>query len=473
MLMKLVVAFLTAGIALSGSTAMIRTDPAKALARARLIVVGTAGTTDITVTGATLASYTSVVLNAADGSSASQTGATMRMSNGARGQTAEVQFDLILADVVSGGTVTWNVATSSSTNTSVEVFSTNNPGAPQLVDRFEADGTAGQFTTNSSRLASAGTVSVSPIRPLVLAHYYPWYSLDGWQDPQFADRPAQPYSSDSPTDIDRQAGQAHSAGIDAFVVSWQGRTNISNDHRMRLVLDSVARAGMHACVYFETYIVNPTNDPNQPIDPATMVEWMEDAVDMYSGHPGYLRVDGRPVIFVYIAWRLTEAQWAAILASVRATGRNPLVIGDFNQSRLINLFEGEYQYINLSLSPADLLDMYRTEALRVRTFDLAAGGRRRIWVASVCPGYDDTLLVSRSSHSTVDRANGTVYDNQWRTAATMAADWVVISTWNEYFENTEIEPSARYGSAYLDQTRRWAATFKELERAPHASTGAF
>lgn len=55
----------------------------------------------------------------------------------------------------------------------------------------------------------------------------------------------------------------------------------------------------------------------------------------------------------------------------------------------------------------------------------------------------------------------------------MAADWVVISTWNEYFENTEIEPSARYGSAYLDQTRRWAATFKELERAPHASTGAF
>ena len=133
--MKLVVAFLTAGIALSGATAIIRTDPAKALARARLIVVGTAGTTDITVTGATLASYTSVVLNAADGSSASQTGATMRMSNGARGQTAEVQFDLILADVVSGGTVTWNVATSSSTNTSVEVFSTNNPGTPQLVDR--------------------------------------------------------------------------------------------------------------------------------------------------------------------------------------------------------------------------------------------------------------------------------------------------------------------------------------------------
>lgn len=184
--------------------------------------------------------------------------------------------------------------------------------------------------------------------------------------------------------------------------------------------------------------------------------WMRTGTD-----PAYLRLDNRPVIFVYTASRLDEGQWRDVLANVRATGRDPIVIGDFFHSRLINAFDGEYQYINVSKSPADLLDMYRTETLRVRTFNLLTpGDRRRLWVASVCPGYDDRRISSRATHEFVDRANGSTYDTQWRTAVTTAADWVIITTWNEFFENTHIEPSATYGTAYLDATRKWVATFK-------------
>ena len=454
---------------LAASSAQLRTDPARSLARVRLIVVSTSATTDIIVTGATLTAYTSVILDGSD-SSASQTGSTMHTSNGSPGRRVEAQFDMILADVVSGGSVTWNVSTGSSGETSVEVYSTTDPQTPRLIDRFEVNGATSQFRSEATRLASAGAVSVRPFPPpLVLAHYYPWYTLDSWRDPQFADRPAQLYSSDSQTDVDRQVAQAKSADIDAFVVSWQGRTNVENDRRMRVVLDSAARGGIRACLYFETYIVNPANDSSQPIDPATMVQWLEDAVDLYGSHPAYLRVDGRPVIFVYISWMLSEPVWSGIVAAVHRTGRNPLIIGDFADSALINVLDGEYQYINDLSSPTDLLTKYRAETLRVRTFDLAAGGRRRIWVASVCPGYDDRLLTGRSQHSVVDRANGGVYDTQWNTAVSMAADWIVISTWNEFFENTEIEPSVRLGTSYLDQTRAWAAKFKAISRGPHAS----
>jgi hypothetical protein len=174
------------------------------------------------------------------------------------------------------------------------------------------------------------------------------------------------------------------------------------------------------------------------------------------------------VIFVYAASRLSESTWKGVLAAVRATGRNPLVIGDFFHSRLINVLDGEYQYINVTLSNTDLMERYRTETLRVRTFNLLTpGDARRIWVASVCPGYDDRLLTARSQHLVVDRMGGSVYENQWRAAATMAADWVIITTWNEYFENTQIEPSARYGTVYLDATRKWSAIFKSIDTLTH------
>jgi hypothetical protein len=265
---------------LAGATALLRTDPAVNLIRARLIVVSTSATTDITVDGATLASYTSRMLRAPGDSGASQTGSTMRMSDTVAGQAAEAQFDLILAGVASGAAITWNVATSGGTHASVEVYSLSDSGGSQLVDRFTLTAATGQFRTDSSRLAAAGTVNVSPQLPhLVIAHYYPWYTLSSWRSPEFADQPAQLYSSDEQADIDRQAAQAASAGIDAFVVSWQGRTNIHNVGQMHMVLAAASKAGIRACVYFETFIVNRTNDASQPTDPEFMIQWLEDTVD--------------------------------------------------------------------------------------------------------------------------------------------------------------------------------------------------
>ena len=463
-------ALLTALVWLStsapSSSAGVSSDPARNLARVRLIVVATAGTTDITVEGATLASYTSRVLHGADGSGASQTGHVLRLTNKDPGHGAEAQFDIILADVVPVGTIAWAVTTDVRADTRVEIYSLNDPDVPRVVDRFAAEAERARFTTPSALLASYGRLKVSPITPhLVLAQYYPWYELDTWRDPQMIDRPVEVYSNDDPAVVARQARQAHSAGIDAFVVSWQGKTVDWNNRRLQMVLDAARAANMRACVFIESADVNPTNDSSLPTDADTMVKWVDDAVDLYGSHPSYLRVDGRPVIFVYWASRLGETQWKTVLATVRASGRNPIVIGDFYHSRLINALDGEYQYINVSLSAADLFVQDTVETLRVRTFNLLSpNDRRRIWVASVCPGYDRRIR-GRDAPVFVDRVQGGVYDDQWRAAVTTAADWVIITTWNEFWENTEIEPSARYGTLFLDRTRAWSMRFKGLAAA--------
>jgi hypothetical protein len=301
----------------------------------------------------------------------------------------------------------------------------------------------------------------------VLAHYYPWYTSETWRDPQMADRPLRLYSTDAQTDVSGQAAQARSAGIDAFVVSWQGleADNGFNDRRMRLVLEAARASGLRVCTYTETFVANPGNNATRPTDPQTMFEWLADLVDRYGSHPAYLRVADRPVIFIYAASLLAPSDWTELMARLRRTGRNPLLVGDFVRSPLLEPFDGEYQYTNVFLTGAELADVNGTESLRVRTYNLLRqGDRRRLWVASVTPGFDDRRLVDRQTPRVVDRSNGAVYDEQWRTAIDAGADWVIVTSWNEWWENTEIEAGERYGTVYLERTRVWADAFKTSPR---------
>jgi hypothetical protein len=222
---------------------------------------------------------------------------------------------------------------------------------------------------------------------------------------------------------------------------------------------------LRVCAYTETVVANPRNSGDISPDPQTMFEWLADLIDRYGQHPAYLRVAGRPVIFIYAASLLSSSNWTDVRARLRATGRDPLLIGDFTRSILLEPFDGEYQYTNVFLTGDALADLYRTESLRVRTYNLLRDGdRRRLWVAPVTPGYNDSLLAIRPAHYVVDRSNGSVYDEQWRTAIDTGADWVIVTSWNEWWENTEIEPSERYGRAYLERTRVWADAFKASSR---------
>ena len=453
-----------------GLAAVVRNpDPAENLARVRLVVTTTAASAAITVDGATIASYVSAVLDGPPTASASLTGRTLLLSRNVVGRSAEARFDVILADVAPEGSIGWNLTAGSSADTRIELYSLND-FTSTLVDRFTSTETRARFTSSSTLLNSRGRVQVSPPIPrLVLAHYHPWYTAETWRDPQLADRPVRPYSTDVQADVNNQSVQAHDAGIDAFVVSWQGLEagNGFNDRRMRLLLEAARNSGLRVCAYTETVVANPGNDPNVPTDPRTMLEWLTDLVDRYGAHPAYLRIAGRPVIFVYLASRIAQPDWIELMARLRSTGRDPLLIGDFVGSALLEQFDGEYQYTNVLYGRDALVAFNLAESLRVRTYNLLRqGDRRRFWVAAVTPGYDDRLLVDRATPRVVDRSDGSVYDAQWTTAIDTGADWAVVTSWNEWWENTQIEPSERYGTTYLQRTRVWSQAFKASSRIP-------
>ena len=68
------------------------------------------------------------------------------------------------------------------------------------------------------------------------------------------------------------------------------------------------------------------------------------------------------------------------------------------------------------------------------------------------PGYDDTRL-PRPDAFAVPRRNGDYYRETWRAAVATEPDMVVVTSFNEWLEGTQLEPSATYGNLYLELTR--------------------
>jgi hypothetical protein len=88
-----------------------------------------------------------------------------------------------------------------------------------------------------------------------------------------------------------------------------------------------------------------------------------------------------------------------------------------------------------------------------------AHSKNKSFVVTVMPGYNDTSF----PECVVDRQNGIFYTLFWSIAKACFPDGYAITSFNEWHEGTEIEPSLEYGYQYIDLTRvaqtMWTAPF--------------
>ena len=90
---------------------------------------------------------------------------------------------------------------------------------------------------------------------------------------------------------------------------------------------------------------------------------------------------------------------------------------------------------------------------------VAAAGPGKISTVTVIPGYDDSKLGRPPPRPVTDRWGGETYRALWQEAIAAAPDYVLITSWNEWHEGSEIEPSVEYGSVMLNDTAVFAREF--------------
>jgi len=315
---------------------------------------------------------------------------------------------------------------------------------------------------------------------LVLAFHYPWYGTPtgpsgrwrhwnharvalpeerilGFHDPRWEVAPGRldlgtahypargPYDSRDPALIREQLQLAREAGLDGFVVSWWGRES-EEAVAFRALLEAARDSGLRLTAYYEAAWLWPRGVAGVAAD-------LETLLARHGGHPAFLRAGGVPVVLVYGAHRLRPAAWDAIRRRLHARGHRVLLVGDAARPGWLERFEGLHLYspIPLLARGQDLARVYRERADAARTAGIP-------FLPAVAPGFDDRVI--REPATVVDRLEGATYDATWRAALAADAAGILVASWNEWHEGSEIEPSREHGRRYLDATRRWAERFR-------------
>ncbi|MEG3092738.1 hypothetical protein [Sphingomonas sp. PB1R3] len=289
----------------------------------------------------------------------------------------------------------------------------------------------------------------------VLAFYYPWYGNPAtsgkwshWQGPKNEAPRQSPtlnhprlglYDSHDPAVIRTHFAQMKAAGITALIVSWWGIGSFE-DKAMPAILAAAAAVGLHVTVYLE----------QQKDGAAGAARDIAYLTRTYGAHGNWLQVAGRPVLFLYLqALRdLPARDWRKAAGLAFLVGDvSPRETDDF--AAWAPFMDGIHVYV---LAPyLKGMTPPQMAAWADRTYPVwrrMAGGK--LFCATVIPGFDDTRVPGRAApRPTVGRFDGATYTTLWDAAIRHNADWVLVTSFNEWHEGSEIEPSREYGDRYL------------------------
>jgi len=286
---------------------------------------------------------------------------------------------------------------------------------------------------------------------MLWAFYYPWYDAAAWQSEQLKDHPSEPYDSLDPAVITRQVDEAQSARVDGFISSWWGPSDRS-DQALGQLLDIAAQKGFAVSVYFETLT------DSGPRDAAEIESWLRTLLTTHAGHPAFYRWQGKPLIVVWASESVPLETWTGIFQKLEGEGLPASYIGMGYNPGALDIFSTYHQYGVLEYE--NLAETYQRAANTARMLPLLEPTTQpRLWIATVQPGYDEQLIPGRTGR-VVERDDGAVYRATWEAALASQPDWVFITTWNEWWENTHIEASQNHGNQYLDLTREYARQWK-------------
>jgi hypothetical protein len=291
----------------------------------------------------------------------------------------------------------------------------------------------------------------------VMAFYYPWYEMSDWSYDKMSDVAAPKYNGGDDNTLRRHLQQAADAGIDALICTWYGPNEERLNKRCRRLLQLAAENGR-----VQVAIIP---DQSAAFDPAMRtVDGLANAIGVVRrdmmGSPAYFRYQGKPVLFFFNPPSLGDTgAWQAVRDRADPN-RDTYWFGGTDNFGYLDVYDALYYFdISWEARPGAAMASY---AGRLDRYNQSHGAGKP-FIATVMPGYDD--LKVRGGHRR-DRANGDYYRGTWQTAIDRNAAAVVLTSFNEFFEGSHIEPSEQYGDTYLRLTKEGSDRFHSGQPAP-------
>jgi len=269
----------------------------------------------------------------------------------------------------------------------------------------------------------------------LFAYYYIWFNGPSW-DRAKTDYPVLGrYSSDDRDVMRQHIAWAKRAGINGFIVSWKS-TPVLNRRLERL-------ADVAASEHFKLLVIYQGLDFYREPLPAARVARDLDWFRANLADRTAFRAFRKPLVIWSGTWRFSRRE----VASVARPRRDDLLILASERNvagyrRLAGVVDGDAYYW-ASVNPRT----YPDQGAKLRELGRAVHAGGGIWIPSAAPGFDARLV---GGTSVVQRRGGDTLREELDAAASSDPDALGLISWNEFSENTHIEPSLRHRSRYLD-----------------------
>jgi len=330
-------------------------------------------------------------------------------------------------------------------------------GASGVLRRLAAvAATALLVTVTAVGPAVAGPQAASPGTPTpVLAYYYIWFTPTSWSRAKIDYPLAGRYSSDESEVMRKHIQQAKSVGIDGFLVSWKDTEQLTK--RLKELVD-IARSED-----FRLGIVYQGLDfARQPLPLEIVQHDLNRFAETFAPDPVF-RIFEKPVV----VWTGTDRYSLQQIASVSEPLRNRLLVLASAKStedyvRVASAVDGNAYYWS-SVRPEQR--GYREKLAQMSDVVHANGG---LWIAPSAPGFDARLV---GGERVVPRDDGETFRQQLAAAQASSPDALGIISWNEFSENTHIEPSEKHGHTALRVLADVLGTRVVVHDDPDSSAG--
>lgn len=312
------------------------------------------------------------------------------------------------------------------------------------------------------------------------AYYYPWYYKERWTREPVTNTPKLGwYSSDDRKVAAEHLRWAKQADLDFFLISWLSPDGREGKNLKETVLPELEQARFRFALLYETPLALGL-PAGQAIDLTgklpdgakagdRLVEHFDHIAETYLKHKQYLRFDGKAVVVIYLVRDLVNA--GPYLKTVRERlgkrGVDLYLIADAVYWEAADQLD--WAFLREHFQAVTAYNMYYRpkflEAVQTqfKATDRAGRAEGMRLIPNVMPGYDDTPLRG-TDRVTINRRRGQFYREYWGVASQFVAPdqpFLLVTSFNEWHEGTELEPSTEYGEMYLRLTRELAAELRK------------
>ncbi len=322
------------------------------------------------------------------------------------------------------------------------------------------------------------SIIVEAEKDLVGVYYYPWHGDNNFHGGKYLREflvPAQlpvlgEYNDREARVIERHFEWSEYAGINLWVSSWWGPHRTEDITLRNHVMPNPKINDIQIALFYESTsrLTNSSISDDRWNTTENVASDIQHMATYYWNHPNYLKIDGRPVLFIYLTRAMQsrgilEETVIIMREQAEMLGHDIYIVGDHAFGRATNSGIIEAMALLDAVTNYDVYGssggrnvLYATQAgvdnyyANMAEWKSLAEERGARFIPAVSPGYNDRGVRLDADHQPLSRKLseddefGSLFkanlDGALKLTDPDIRNLFMINSWNEWHEDTNIEP---------------------------------